>query len=293
MARGRMLSFTISESKKFGNLRDNTSRLVYLMLLPWVDREGRYEADATLISHRVLMRCGIPEEHVELALNDLHRCGLVHLYSAQGKRVLEFVDFLKWNKPHWKEPDSMLPAREGASPTQEANVDPSMSQERPKHDATLRQSPTAEGKGREGKGREEEQPPLPPRAETPPTASIDEEAETSITLANKRRANRHATALLKQQHPNTSHALEDLQSVYAWKPTKYAVIAERILDLARDHGDERASAALNRALGSGADIRDPLAYALKLLNTHEAAHAPIHRTEIDLDAIFGPERPVN
>ena len=123
MARGRMLSNTISESKKFGNVANDTHRLVYLMLLPWVDREGRYEADNTLISHRVLMRCGIDEAQVENALFDLHRCGLIELYSARGKRVLQIVDFLKWNTPHHKEPDSDLPdPSEGESLTQESNV---------------------------------------------------------------------------------------------------------------------------------------------------------------------------
>lgn len=145
MARGRMLSATISESKKFGNVQTNTSRLVYLMLLPWVDREGRYEADATLISHRVLMRCGIPEEQVEEALTDLERCGLIRLYSAQGKRVLEFVDFLKWNKPHWKEPPSALPdPSENGSLTQSDNVSLISGEEGAKLEPSLRQSPTAE-----------------------------------------------------------------------------------------------------------------------------------------------------
>lgn len=286
-----MLSFTISESKKFGNLRDNTSRLTYLMLLPWVDREGRYEADATLISHRVLMRCGIPEEQVEIALNDLHRCGLIHLYSVQGKRVLEFVDFLKWNKPHWKEPDSMLPARPNASHTQESNVNPSTSQEQPKVTPTLRQAPTAEGKGREVKEREEEgktTPPTPPRAaEVEPDKTEDDEADRSITLANRRRANRHATALLTQQHPEVKHALDDLQSIYNWKPAQHGIFAERLLELARDNGSTRTAAAINHMLGSGATIGNPLAYVKKLLTTDNTAPLPPGST-IDLDAIFGP-----
>jgi len=288
MARARMLSATISESKKFGNVTNNTNRLVYLMLLPWVDREGRYEADTTLISHRVLMRCGITEEQVEEALTDLHRCGLIYLYSAQGKRVLEFVDFLKWNKPHWKEPESMLPARDGASVTQSRNVDPSMGEEQPNVTPTLRQTPTAEVKGKEVKGKEEE-PPLPPQ-EPPPQ---DDEAERSIILANKRRANKHTTALLAQQHPQAKHALDDLQSVYSWKPAQYAVVADTFLELVRDHGEARVAGAATHVLASGATITHPIPYLKKLLADSPAQLAPA-KPKHDLDAIFGyDERPVN
>jgi hypothetical protein len=288
MARARMLSATISESKKFGHVENNTNRLVYLMLLPWVDREGRYEADTTLISHRVLMRCGITEEQVEQALTDLHRCGLIYLYSAQGKRVLEFVDFLKWNKPHWKEPESMLPARDGASVTQSRNVDPSMGEEQPKVTPTLRQAPTAERKEREVKGKEEE-PPLPPQ-EPPPQ---DDEEERSITLANKRRANKHTTALLAQQHPIAKNALDDLQSVYSWKPAQYAVVADTFLELVRDHGEARVAAAATHVLASGATITHPIPYLKKLLSDTPPAAAPA-KPRHDLDAIFTyNERPVN
>jgi hypothetical protein len=284
-----MLSATISESKKFGNVQTNTSRLVYLMLLPWVDREGRYEADATLISHRVLMRCGITEDQVEEALTDLHRCGLIRLYSAQGKRVLEFVDFLKWNKPHWKEPDSMLPGPDGkASVTQSSNVEASKAEERPNLEPSLSQAPTAEGKEREVKGREEE-PPLPPQ-EPPPQ---DEEADRSLTLANRRRANKHTTSILAQQHPIAKNSLDDLQSVYSWKPAQYAVVADTFLELVRDHGEARVSAAATHVLASGATITHPIPYLKKLLADSPAPGAPT-KPKHDLDAIFSYDgRPVN
>jgi hypothetical protein len=222
MARGRMLSATISESKKFGKVANNTNRLVYLMLLPWVDREGRYEADATLISHRVLMRCGVSEDEVEAALTDLHACGLVRLYSVRGKRVLEVIDFLKWNTPHWKEHDSMLPAPDeadpepepptpvGASPTQEANVGPSTGQASAKQGATSAQGlAVREVKGSKGKGKEVTPSSAAPTRENP-QAFVDTWNDNrgrlpSVQALNGKR--RDAVARLAKEHDGEALAL--------------------------------------------------------------------------------------
>lgn len=139
MARGRMISGTIGESRKFAALANDTHRLIYLMVMPHVDKAGRFEADPILIKGRCLTRLDIDASTVEAWLKDAAKVGLILFYEAKGIRVLEIVNFTEHNKPHHKEPESKLPGPDEGTPcsTQESNVEPSMSQARPKHEPSL------------------------------------------------------------------------------------------------------------------------------------------------------------
>lgn len=167
MARGRMISGTIGESRKFAALANDTHRLIYLMVMPHVDKAGRYEADPILIKGRCLTRLDIDVSTVEAWLEDAANVGLIRHYEARGMTVLEIVNFTEHNTPHHKEPDSKLPGPEEGTPcsTLKSNVDPSMSQERPKHEPTL---PIIKENKREVKEREEMS-----------TASVDDSQESS------------------------------------------------------------------------------------------------------------------
>ena len=153
MARGRMISATIGESRKFAQLANHTHRLIYLMVLPHVDKAGRFEADPVVIKSKCLMRLDIDLTTVEAWLKDGVTTGLLRVYVARGIRVLEIADFLKHNTPHYKEPDSTLPPPEEGTPweTQETNVEATSSQRQVNVASTL---PIREVKERKEKERE-------------------------------------------------------------------------------------------------------------------------------------------
>src|SRR5690606_12188994 len=158
VARGRMISGTISVSRKFAALANDTHRLIYLMVLPHVDKAGRYEADPVLIKGQCLTRLDIEPSTVEAWLKDGVKTGLLRVYKVGELRVLEIVDFLKHNTPHYKEPDSGYPPPDAGTPmyTEETNVAPTSGQRRVNVEA---KSPIIEEKRTR---REEKNPPSPP-----------------------------------------------------------------------------------------------------------------------------------
>lgn len=166
MARGRMISATIGESRKFAALASDRHRLMYLMVLPHVDKAGRFEADAVVIRSKCLMRLDVELSEVEAWLKDGAMTGLLRVYDARGLRVLEIVDFAKHNTPHHKEPKSELPAASEGVPcyTQESNDAPSMGQAYAKHEPTL---PIIEVKGSKEKERKDLSIPAKAEPQTP------------------------------------------------------------------------------------------------------------------------------
>lgn len=178
MARGRMISGTIGESRKFAALANDTHRLIYLMVMPHVDKAGRFEADPILIKGKCLTRLDVDASTVQAWLEDAANVGLIHHYEARGMTVLEIANFKEHNTPHHKEPDSKLPGPEEGTPcsTPESNVEPSMSQARPKNGSTL---PIIKENKREVKEREDmsadaDDSPEPPK---PKPTTFDDLAE--------------------------------------------------------------------------------------------------------------------
>lgn len=180
MARGRMISASIGESRKFAALESDLHRLIYLMVLPHVDKAGRFEADSIIIRAKCLTRLDVDATTVEAWLKDAARTNLLRVYEAAGIRVLEIVDFLKHNSPHHKEPESDLPPPESGTPcyTQETMDEPSMGQARAEHEPS---KAIREVKEREVKGKEREHPPTP-LAALEPLASPDVEAAPRLSL---------------------------------------------------------------------------------------------------------------
>ncbi len=106
-----MLKKRISKSKKFALLKTNNARLLYLMIYPHLDVEGRLEADADLIKGTVLPLMSITRAKIKEYLEDLHKVGLIILYLHNGDLLLEytrFSDFQMLRKD--READSDIPA---------------------------------------------------------------------------------------------------------------------------------------------------------------------------------------
>ncbi len=127
MARGRMISKTLGESRKFSSLQTDVARVVYTLIVANADKAGRLEADPIYITRKVCTRLPYSTEDVEEALGELARVGLVILYQSRGVPVLEIVDFDKHNKPHHKEPESEIDPPDGdeSSVTHANNQGPS------------------------------------------------------------------------------------------------------------------------------------------------------------------------
>ena len=113
MAQGRMLKKRISKSRKFAALKSHNARLLYLMIYPHLDIEGRIEADPRLLKADVAPLLNFSERKITEYLEDMHRVGLIILYTKEdnGDLCLEctkFKDFqvLRENK----EAPSNIPA---------------------------------------------------------------------------------------------------------------------------------------------------------------------------------------
>ncbi len=94
MAKGRMLSKRISRSDKLAALPSDTERMFYSWLIPYLDVEGRLEADPDLLKADITPKLKhITPEKIEEVLVVLHNIGLIILYTVDKKEYLQLVKF--------------------------------------------------------------------------------------------------------------------------------------------------------------------------------------------------------
>lgn len=112
MAEGRMLKKRIAKSRKFNELlQTDRARLLYVMMLPHLDSEGRIEATPTFIKADCIPLLNWPDEEIQTYLEELHNVGLIILYQADEEQYLELVNFHVHNKIRKdKERASTLPS---------------------------------------------------------------------------------------------------------------------------------------------------------------------------------------
>tara|TARA_R110002020_G_scaffold18404_2_gene64254 strand:- start:319 stop:1017 length:699 start_codon:yes stop_codon:yes gene_type:complete len=104
MARGRMISNTLGssrsflrvkqymEDKKAGELTD-FARLLFVLLVVNSDDFGRLEGDALTVKLRVFPASERDEREFALALEALHRSGLIVWYKADDQHIVEICQF--------------------------------------------------------------------------------------------------------------------------------------------------------------------------------------------------------
>jgi len=97
MANRRMLSKSISVSKKVSKLYEITQSyfpvLLYTWLHPHADDFGRYDADPFTIKHSIIPTFNVSEEDIGEALDKMKTVGLIKLWKKNEKSVLEIVGF--------------------------------------------------------------------------------------------------------------------------------------------------------------------------------------------------------
>lgn len=88
-----MLKTRISQSKKFSQLTSDKTRLLYLMMLPHLDIEGRLDADPKIIKGIVTPLLKFSSKTILASLVDLHEVGLICLYGNENDTYLEYYRF--------------------------------------------------------------------------------------------------------------------------------------------------------------------------------------------------------
>lgn len=115
MAEGRMLKKEISDSKKLGRLKSDRPRVLYFMMLPHLDRDGRLKADSDQLKGQVCTMLHYSAASIQKALEQLHNVGLLLLYQADGTQYVQYARFNDFQSfTYDRESKSKIPA-----PTQE------------------------------------------------------------------------------------------------------------------------------------------------------------------------------
>jgi len=122
MAEGRMIKKEISDSRKLGRLLSDRPRVLYFMMLPHLDIEGRLKAEPTEIKGRIATYLPYTLKSIQSALEALHDVGLLILYHENGDQFLEYTRFRDFQKLY---PDKeagtkiLPPTPENSRPTPE------------------------------------------------------------------------------------------------------------------------------------------------------------------------------
>ena len=93
MAEGRMLKKNISRSEKLARLKTHKPRVLYFMMLPHLDVEGRLEANPKLIRGQIVPLLNYSVSGVQTCLDELNEVGLIQLYDGNGKKCLAYTKF--------------------------------------------------------------------------------------------------------------------------------------------------------------------------------------------------------
>jgi len=91
-----MINKRIAKSDKLAALAKDRHRLMYFMIYPHLDRDGRYSADRRDIQEDCCPRLGYKLHEISESLQALNDVGLISLYSINEKQYLEasrFDDF--------------------------------------------------------------------------------------------------------------------------------------------------------------------------------------------------------
>ena len=121
MARGRMLSKSISTSRKFTGLGRAAGKLgefaqtLYLLLIPHSDDYGRLEGDPFTIKHLVFPASPRSEGDFETALQAMAKVKLIEWYGNDGQRFVQITQFERHQSGLHKRTKSAFPDPDGYS----------------------------------------------------------------------------------------------------------------------------------------------------------------------------------
>ena len=117
MAKGRMLNKTITTSRKFNlAVQSDFTRLVYCLLLPQADRDGRLQGEEILIKSMLFpWREDLKALAIKESLTELHNSGLILWYLINDEKYIQITKFREGqeNLRYDREPESIIPECSG------------------------------------------------------------------------------------------------------------------------------------------------------------------------------------
>jgi hypothetical protein len=99
MARGRLISKSLSTSAKFAELQTAVPELaefcqcLYMLLVAHSDDWGRQAGDVFTVKHVIAPASPRSMREVEVALTALHNAGMVVWYESEGRKLIQINDF--------------------------------------------------------------------------------------------------------------------------------------------------------------------------------------------------------
>lgn len=119
MARGRMISKSLSTSKKYAALYQEPlgefCQALYPLIVAHADDFGRLEGNVFTIKHSLVPASPRTENEISAALQLLHDVRLIVWYEVSGERYLEVVDFERHQGGLHKRTSSRFPRIPGNS----------------------------------------------------------------------------------------------------------------------------------------------------------------------------------
>lgn len=113
MARGRMISKSLSTSKKYAALNKEPlgefCQALYPLLVAHADDFGRLEGDVFTVHHAVIPSSKRDETEIQQALSLLDRVQLVAWYEVGGSHFLQVIDFERHQSGLHKRTSSRFP----------------------------------------------------------------------------------------------------------------------------------------------------------------------------------------
>lgn len=93
MARGRMIDKRISKSNKLSELKSDRSRVLYFMIYPHLDQDGKFSGDPTEIKEDCCPRLKYSIQKIAESMVDLHNVGLLILYEENENPYIQYTKF--------------------------------------------------------------------------------------------------------------------------------------------------------------------------------------------------------
>lgn len=93
MARGRMLDKRIAKSKKLAALKYDRSRVLYFMMLPHLDVEGKFTGDPEEIKEDCCPKLRYSVRKIAESIIELTDVELLKLYEVDGKAFIQYTKF--------------------------------------------------------------------------------------------------------------------------------------------------------------------------------------------------------
>lgn len=93
MARGRMIDKRISKSKKLAGLKHDRSRVLYFMILPHLDVEGKFTGDPEEIKEDCCPKLRYSVIKIAESIIELTDIGLLRLYEIDGHPFIQYTKF--------------------------------------------------------------------------------------------------------------------------------------------------------------------------------------------------------